>query len=115
MSHLRASATTRVWLVLVAATGLTGLTFEMLGRESWATSVILIIAAAKIGLILNYFMEVEAAPRFLKIACGLWLAAVLAIVLIGFAPDVTPRRDNEHHVTTKFEYGGAIGSDPNAT
>lgn len=84
MSALLVNAGTRVWLILVVATGLTTAIFEADHGVAWATIAILVIASVKIALIIGYFMEVRSAPRSLQIACGVWLVAVTAIVIVGF-------------------------------
>jgi caa(3)-type oxidase subunit IV len=74
----------QVWLALVALTGATTLVFETDIQYSWATPLIILIASAKAGLILTWFMELRSAQRALQVAGALWLMAATAIMLIGF-------------------------------
>ena len=73
-----------VWIILLIATGLTAWLTENEHGLRWATIAILLIAAAKIGLIMAEFMELRTAPRAWQIAYAAWLVAVILIVVSGF-------------------------------
>ncbi len=75
----------RVWLALLAATGLSTLIFETQRGASWVTTSILVIAAVKIALVMAYFMEVRTAHRGIRIACAIWLLVVAGMLVGGFA------------------------------
>jgi heme/copper-type cytochrome/quinol oxidase subunit 4 len=82
--HTLSSRTlTAVWLALLTATAFTAFLTETGRGNSWATSAILVIASAKIGLIMTTFMELDAAPRRMQLAFGLWLTTVTSIVVVG--------------------------------
>lgn len=89
MTVIRVDATakklTAVWLALLATTALTAVLSETQYAESWATSVILLIASVKIALVIAYFMELKTAPRAWQAAYAIWLTMVTAIVVVGLA------------------------------
>lgn len=72
---------TAVWIVLMVATCLSGWLAEIERGIYWATITILLIAAAKIGLIMYEFMELKSAPLPWRFAMGTWLVIVTGIVL----------------------------------
>lgn len=86
MTLLWRSPLSRVWLLLLTATGLTTWLTETEHGVHWATLAILTIASAKIGLIMAQFMELKTAPAAWRWVFTLWLGVVTAIVLSGFVP-----------------------------
>lgn len=72
---------TLVWLLLVSATCLTGWLAETERGVRWAVVAMLLIASAKIWLIMQNFMELRHAPLPWRLGLGAWLVAVTAIVL----------------------------------
>lgn len=76
-----------VWIGLLLASALTAVLTEQERGIRWATVSILLIAAAKIGLIMAEFMELRSAPRAWKVAYGAWLTAIVVIVVSGFVID----------------------------
>ncbi|WP_280367386.1 cytochrome C oxidase subunit IV family protein [Nocardia wallacei] len=82
-----ARAITAVWIVLVLVT--IGTWWLAPGHTSGAavgsvpiTVVVLALAVVKSRLIVRYFMEVRAAPPWLKRATDAWLAVLFAAVLV---------------------------------
>lgn len=79
------SRTTAVWTVLVAIT-LTGYAVGLdedgvLGGVHVASTGILLLALAKVRIIVRSFMEVGSAPAFLRWLCDGWIAAVGVLLL----------------------------------
>ena len=77
-----------VWAVLVAAT-LVAWTDAEAGRTTIAALVVLGLATAKIALVMGVYMEVAAAPDWVRIAALAWLVVVALVltVLLGL-PDL---------------------------
>jgi hypothetical protein len=79
------SATTTVWLVLLAASavslwlGTAVLVPTDRGRTGIVVGV-LAIAFAKIWLIVRYFMEVRFGPLWLRLVLDAWIVAVFVVV-----------------------------------
>lgn len=76
-----------VWAFLVAIT----IASWWLGRGTdapfhidWTITLgVLLVAAVKVRLVIQYFMEVRSAPSWLKWTCDGWLA-LLFVALFGF-------------------------------
>lgn len=75
---------TLVWMALVAATVLAGWLAETHRGIHWAALLIVLIAAAKIQLIMHHFMELGSAPARWRIAMGAWLLVVTSVVTSGY-------------------------------
>ncbi|MBJ7328534.1 MAG: cytochrome C oxidase subunit IV family protein [Solirubrobacteraceae bacterium] len=85
----------QVWFVLVAVTAISVVLAER-GDDAHAGADIadnpglvfnlgvLLIAAIKARLVMTHFMEVGTAPRALRYACDLWLAASMVAVISLF-------------------------------
>ena len=72
---------TPVWLVLMLATGIswwlaTGAYPSAHGSRRLATAGLLAIALIKVRLVIRTFMEVDRAPRSLRLASDAWLLAL---------------------------------------
>jgi hypothetical protein len=74
-----------VWLLLLAATVASTIVFELGDGRFWATVVLLVIAAAKILLIMGDYIELRLAPYPLALVCAAWVVAVVAALVVGFA------------------------------
>lgn len=79
-----------VWLLLIAVTLLSTMIggahgFISAANGAAATVAVLVIAFAKIGLVMSHFMDVRGAPIALKLLCAAWLAIVLALLLAAYA------------------------------
>jgi hypothetical protein len=76
---------TAAWLALSAATGVSWYlgTYPSGPHRQWAIVGLMIIAMIKVEVVILYFMEVRAAPAFLKWLCSAWVLAVGAFIL-GF-------------------------------
>lgn len=83
MNSIVLSIPTRIWLLLVMATGVTGWLAETEHGTRWSVMVVLLIASLKIWLIMQHFMELKSAPTVWRRAFAVWLATVTAIVLVG--------------------------------
>lgn len=84
-----ARAITAVWIVLVLVT--IGTWWLAPGHTSGTvvgsvpiTVVVLALAVVKSRLIIRYFMEVRAAPVWLRRATDAWLAVLFAAVLVSY-------------------------------
>lgn len=76
---------THVWAFLTAITVLSwwvgragGTEFQM---NAWVTATVLVIAAVKAQLVIQYFMEVRTAPQWLKRTAYGWVGVVLLLLL----------------------------------
>ena len=79
-----------IWVLLIAVTLLSAMVggahgFAATGHGAVATFAVLVIAFAKVWLVMFNFMDVRGAPRALKLLCGAWLVLVLAILLSVYA------------------------------
>lgn len=78
---------TVVWALLTTVTVVSWLTARDGGAahhlNATVTVVVLMIAAVKTQLVIWHFMEVRAAPRWLKVTTSGWLVAVFGL-LLGF-------------------------------
>lgn len=92
MNELMRRGTTRVWLLLMAATIVTT---WILTKETFtacvATIAIVLIAAIKVRLVLLHFMELREAPLSLRIVFEGWVLAVTGslITLYVLTPTAT--------------------------
>lgn len=82
--------TVAVWLALLFLLGLT-IVVARLGIPSFGVAVNLLIATAKAGLVLVFFMHLRSEGRFLKIMLGVAIGALTAMILLTFS-DVMFRR-----------------------
>jgi len=84
------AALTAVWAALLVLLGLT-IAVARLQVVSWSGVLNLIIATAKAGLVLLFFMNLRSEGRFLKVMLGVALAALTVIIILTFS-DVWFRR-----------------------
>lgn len=75
---------TAVWVILMSATCLTGWLAEAEHSMRSAEITILLIASAKIWLIMQHFMELKAAPLAWRLILASWLVMVAGIVLSSY-------------------------------
>jgi caa(3)-type oxidase subunit IV len=75
-----------VWGVLVAATLAGWLLHDADGTDAGQVivSVIVLLALGKCWLIVQYFMEVRHAPRWLQIATTSWMVVLCGTLLVLF-------------------------------
>lgn len=78
------NSATFVWLLLVMATCLTGWLAETEHGVRWAVIAMLLIASAKIWLIMQHFMELKSAPPAWRLTLAVWLVIVTAVVLSDY-------------------------------
>ena len=76
------------WAALVVATLFGFGTAEFLGHPLVAVAAIMIVAGAKVIMILRSFMELGEGPIAFKAYFGVWVVACVAVitVLYGIAP-----------------------------
>jgi hypothetical protein len=79
-----------VWLLLVAMTFVTvnagGLGGPVFANGTVpASAAILVLAFAKVALVMDTYMGLRRAPVALRALCGAWLAIVLALLIITYA------------------------------
>jgi len=84
MNHITSFSLNIVWVALLALTGLTAWVSDIDGGTHWPTTIILLVASLKIGLVMLYFMELKLAPRAWQCAYAVWVAAVSAVLVLGF-------------------------------
>lgn len=84
MMRAAGRALTLVWTTLVVATLLAGWLAETHRGIPWAALLIVLIAAAKIQLIMHHFMELDSAPLRWRMAMGAWLLAASGVVSSGY-------------------------------
>ncbi|HNM85508.1 MAG: cytochrome C oxidase subunit IV family protein [Mycobacterium sp.] len=82
-------ATTWAWLILVAITiGSWWLAPAHSGGTAHPsapiTALVLLLAIVKSRLIIRYFMEVRAAPRWLRHSTDAWLAVLFATIFVVY-------------------------------
>jgi Prokaryotic Cytochrome C oxidase subunit IV len=105
------SSTTIVWLLLLLASGLS---YWLGAQAPTATERIhtaamvgvLVIAFAKIWLIIRYFMEVRFGPRWLRLLLDIWVLAVLAAVTILYLVAPAPVAPHAARVSAVLETDG---------
>ncbi|MGD9665566.1 MAG: cytochrome C oxidase subunit IV family protein [Novosphingobium sp.] len=68
------------WLLLLAISAVSFLAAELMGERHVAIGAIMLIAAAKIAVILSRFMEVERAPKAIGRYLYGWTIGVAVIV-----------------------------------
>lgn len=80
---MRARAT-RVWLLLSAVTLVSAAlaATDRFAPSALVTTGVLVIAAAKARFILRDFMDVRAAPAWLRHGTDAWLAVLLMVLLV---------------------------------
>ena len=84
MPYLLNHAVTKIWLLLIVATGLSWL---MGGNHETPLSagqmarVVLIIALLKVRFVIQYFMEVKDAGKPLKWVTDAWVVSVVLVLL----------------------------------
>lgn len=76
---------TVAWVFLLGTTGVVALLTELTTVPTAVTVLVLLIAAAKIAVILAEFMELRSGPVGWRLALGGWLGTVLTIVVVTFA------------------------------
>lgn len=84
MTGSRHMAATLPWLLLVAATLASGWLTHDLPDGSWATGLVILIAAVKIRLVIVHFMEVTWQARAWRLALEIWVTLVTAVILGGY-------------------------------
>ena len=93
MGHLLRDRFLVAWALLVAVTLISARIggpdpARWIGSAAAVSVAVLLIAAAKVAVVIFVFMEVRQAPLLLRTACGLWLlvaTGVLLAVYFGFA------------------------------
>ena len=78
-----------VWLLLAGMTFVTWETGSADGRAqidsaAAATVVVLVLAIAKVALVMDTYMGVRNAPIALRALCGAWLTIVLGLLLATY-------------------------------
>jgi uncharacterized membrane protein len=74
---------TLVWLLLVAATVLS---WEMghgagFSNLRYASCAIIVVAFVKVRFVIQEFMEIRTAPRFMRAIADVWLLAITAVLV----------------------------------
>ena len=84
MRHLLTHSITKIWLLLIVATGLSW----MMGGEHQTplsagqmASLVLIIALVKVRFVIRYFMEVKDAAAALRWTTDAWVVTVVLVLL----------------------------------
>lgn len=83
-SAARHLAATGPWALLVIATLASGWLTHDLTDGRWSTGLVILIAAAKIRLVVVHFMEVTWGARAWRLALEIWVLLATAIVLGGY-------------------------------
>ncbi|GAB4916723.1 hypothetical protein Mkiyose1665_10810 [Mycobacterium kiyosense] len=83
MKTLLRSRTTLVWLLLVAATAVSWAMGHGVGMPNvqLAGIAIIIVAFAKVGLVVFEFMEIRTAPTWMQRAGKGWIVLVAALLI----------------------------------
>jgi hypothetical protein len=83
MQTLLRSRVTAVWLLLVAATGISWELGHGMGFSSvrLASSAVIVVAFIKVRFVILDFMEIRTAPRFMRIIAETWLAVICGTLL----------------------------------
>lgn len=84
MTRLFRSTATRVWLMLITATLLSWALAENAAAARLATTSVMLIAAFKVRLVFNYFMELTWKAGAWRIAYELWTGMVTLLILGGY-------------------------------
>jgi len=79
-----------VWLLLVGMTFVTWEAGGAAGRAqvdsaAAATTVVLVLAFAKVALVMDNYMGLRNAPVALRALCGVWLVIVLTLLLATYS------------------------------
>ena len=72
------------WIVLLAATLLGVGTAWMTGHHAVAGAAIMIVAGAKVALILHNFMELGEGPRAFRIFFAAWVVVCVGVITVLF-------------------------------
>jgi hypothetical protein len=86
LTYLR-HISTPIWLLLVLATGLSwwlGHGPDGAASQRYVATGLVLIAAVKIRLVVQYFMEVRDAPLALKLVLDAWLLLMCGSILITY-------------------------------
>jgi len=75
---------TRVWVALVWATLLSWVAAESGETALLAAVAVLVVAAAKVGLVLRHFMEVGRGSGAWRYFFTSWVIAVTGVMLVGY-------------------------------
>ena len=84
MNTLLTHHVSKIWLMLVAATGISwwmGGDHNSGLNAGQMASLVLIIALIKVRFVLRHFMEVNSAGRYLRMATDGWVVIVAAVLL----------------------------------
>ena len=85
MTSLLRNPLTIVWALLTSVTVVSWLVARDGGAShqlnATVTTVVLLIAAVKTYLVIQHFMEVRRAPRWLKVTTSGWVVALFALLL----------------------------------
>jgi len=86
VASLLLSRATLVWVILVAATGLSWEMGHGLGTASvrLADVGILVIAFLKVRLVILEFMELRGAPTFMRLAGEIWVVTICTTLIALF-------------------------------
>lgn len=77
-----AAAPRNAWLLLLAISGISFLTAELMSERHVAIAAIMVISAAKILVILLRFMEVEQAPMLIRRYLFAWTFGIAAAIFV---------------------------------
>ena len=75
-------AVRKAWLLLLLISAISFLTAELMGERHIAVGVVMVIAAAKVAVILAQYMEVSHAPVAIRRYLYGWTFAVAALVIL---------------------------------
>jgi Prokaryotic Cytochrome C oxidase subunit IV len=83
MQTLLRSRVTAIWILLVAATGVSWALGHGMGFSSIraASSAVIVVAFIKVRFVIQEFMEIRTAPRFMRVIAETWLVAICAVLL----------------------------------
>jgi Prokaryotic Cytochrome C oxidase subunit IV len=83
MQTLLRSRVTVIWLLLVAATGLSWELGHGMGFSSvrLASSAVIVVAFVKVRFVILEFMEIRTAPLFMRIIAETWLVVICGALL----------------------------------
>ena len=84
MQYLLTHSITRIWLLLIIATGLSWLMggeHETPLSTGQMASIVLVIALVKVRFVIRYFMEVKDATGALKWVTDAWVLGVIVVLL----------------------------------
>lgn len=82
---MKARHATLIWMLLLAATGLSWWLVERHGLAArLASSAALALAALKVRLVFLHFMELRTAPPRWRLAFEAWLLLFFSIIFLGY-------------------------------